>query len=932
VRIVGFAAVVSAIRTSVREPSGRGERAEQRLRILFFLRAIHYGRVLENLLREALDRGHELHVVLAGSKRRHGDGSDALFDGLAAAYPGFSYSELAPRRGTWLGPAASLRFGLDYMRYLEAEYADAAPLRDRAGRLAPRTIRALLAFPFRGPRGRRVLGGLLRRLEAALPVPHELGEVVRDRRPDVVLVSPLVALGSSEADHLRAAAAAGIPAVFVVASWDNLSNKGALRDVPTATIVWNETQVEEAVRLHGLPRERVAAVGAHSFDHWFDWSASTTREEFLTALGLDPAQPCVLYLGSSSFIAGDEEVFVSEWLERLAAHPILRSAGAVLRPHPYNASGWEAIPDVPGRYVVWPRGGAVPETPESKREYFDTLYHADAVVGVNTSALIEAAILRKPVLTMQSDYFRTQEGTIHFSYIADDGGGSGGVVEVGHDWREHLDQLAAACTSPGARAERAEAFLLDFVRPHGLDTPAAPLAVDAVERAAASAAVPTRRPRLLGRLLLLLTPLVWGVLQLIHPRRTRRVVAKQLREARKRVRRPLRSLRRPMRALRRPFRLARKRIRGWRKQLAAVQARRDKERRKAAKRREADARAKLVESRRVDRPVRPREPVRVAEPVEAIEAAGAPGPTEATRTPDGDLAFLSLTRAELAADRLRPQAPAVPSPSEHRNGASPGGLRVPRIIHQIWLGPDPLPDELAEYVETWKRHHPDWEHRMWTEDNLPEEVRHPEVYERIRHPVERADILRWEVLSRHGGVYVDVDFECRRSLEPHVAGAEFFTALLKAPIPGKADRANNAFLGAVPRHPLVERALATLRPQEWWGFDKSFSGSVFFNALLAEFPDALILPAPLMYPASPGEEAEALAVHHYLRSWANDNDFRKAAFRAEERLHEAKGRLEREQTARREAERRLRELVASLESLDVPPAAPSKRDRESQRT
>ena len=118
---------------------------------------------------------------------------------------------------------------------------------------------------------------------------------------------------------------------------------------------------------------------------------------------------------------------------------------------------------------------------------------------------------------------------------------------------------------------------------------------------------------------------------------------------------------------------------------------------------------------------------------------------------------------------------------------------VPRTIHQIWLGKDPLPEDFAAYVETWRRNHPHWEHRLWTEDNLPAELRRPEVRERIRHPVERADILRLELLWRHGGVYVDVDFECRRPLDPFIGDAEFFTAYLKPKNIVKArERVNNA--------------------------------------------------------------------------------------------------------------------------------------------
>ena len=42
-------------------------------------------------------------------------------------------------------------------------------------------------------------------------------------------------------------------------------------------------------------------------------------------------------------------------------------------------------------------------------------------------------------------------------------------------------------------------------------------------------------------------------------------------------------------------------------------------------------------------------------------------------------------------------------------------MRIPQVFHQIWVGPDPFPDELAAYRQTWIDHHPHWEHRLWTE-------------------------------------------------------------------------------------------------------------------------------------------------------------------------------------------------------------------------
>jgi Methyltransferase domain len=496
-------------------------------KLLFFLRGVHYDRVLENILRALLERGHEIHVALAAEKRGFAD-KTKLFDGLAKQYA-FSYEQLEPRRDRWLVPAVALRHGIDYLRYLEPEYDGAEPLRERARMRAPRLLRSLLTVPGLGGRfGRRAIGGTIRRMEAAVPVPRGITELIESHRPDAVLVSPLVGLGSIESDYVRAAQELGIPTVLVVASWDNLTNKGVIRDAPAMTIVWNQTQVEEAVRLHSIPRDQVVAVGAHSFDHWFTWRASTTREGFAGQRDLDPARPLVLYLGSSFFISGDETGYIREWLRRVREHPRLREVAVLFRPHPQNVVGWDELDvDEPGKTVVWPRAGEEPRHERQKQDYFDSLFHSTAMVGISTTALIEAAILHRPVLTFVSDYFQTQEGTLHFSYIAHDG--DGGLVTVGRSWDEHLDQLADAIEAPESYETRIDAFLVDFVRPNGLDLPAAPAAADAVERASELTIATRKRSLVLRPVLIALTPVLWVATPLFHPAQTRRSVAKWFR-------------------------------------------------------------------------------------------------------------------------------------------------------------------------------------------------------------------------------------------------------------------------------------------------------------------------------------------------------------------------------------------------------------------
>jgi inositol phosphorylceramide mannosyltransferase catalytic subunit len=188
-------------------------------------------------------------------------------------------------------------------------------------------------------------------------------------------------------------------------------------------------------------------------------------------------------------------------------------------------------------------------------------------------------------------------------------------------------------------------------------------------------------------------------------------------------------------------------------------------------------------------------------------------------------------------------------------------MLIPRVFHQIWLGPNPLPDQFAAYQRSWLDHHPGWELRMWTEENVPRDLRRREVFDRLRVPAERADILRLELLWRFGGVYMDVDFECLRSIELLIDDVDFFTADLER------GRVNNALIGSVAGHPILDRALDEVRPREFHGYDKEATGPLFFDRLVKEYPEVKVFSKEIFYPQGYEVREHGYAVHHNANSW-----------------------------------------------------------------
>src|SRR5258705_7265532 len=291
-----------------------------------------------------------------------------------------------------------MRLGIDYLRYLDPRYAETPPLRARARDRAPRTVVAMAERL--GPRGRDTFSRVLRALERGVPPSPELERYIAAQHPDVVLVTPLIELGSPQMDHLAAARALGIRTALPVASWDHLSSKALVRNCPDLVLVWNDVQKQEAIEMHGIAPDQVVVTGAHPFDQWFDRAPSRSRENFCARVGLRPDRTFLLYLCSSLFRGtASEATFVQRWVEtiRTSDDSRLKDIGILIRPHPARRNEWKDA-DFSGYKDIafW---GEHPVDEDAKNDYFDSMYFSAGVVGLNTSAFLEAAVVGKPVHT-----------------------------------------------------------------------------------------------------------------------------------------------------------------------------------------------------------------------------------------------------------------------------------------------------------------------------------------------------------------------------------------------------------------------------------------------------------------------------------------------------------------------------------------------------
>jgi hypothetical protein len=315
------------------------------------------------------------------------------------------------------------------------------------------------------------LGRALRQVERLLPAERQLEEAVAELGVDAILILSRCALGGFEPDVIKAARALRLPSIMLVISWDNLSSKAILNEHPDRLLVWNEVQVGEAVEQHGVAPHCVAALGASNFDRFFEEVQADYRSP--------PGRPhdraaTILYLGSSTKVAPWEARIAERWLKALRASDdlVLERANVVVRPHPTAADRWEGwTPRDSAVRVVQP--GARIEPAKLSR----LLREADAVVGLNTSAEIEAAISGRPVLTFRAgSEARGQEGSMHFPYLLE---ASGGFVIDAATLEEHVACLGQVLRD-GYDPAPMRRFVERFVRPAGIDRPVVPMVASAI--------------------------------------------------------------------------------------------------------------------------------------------------------------------------------------------------------------------------------------------------------------------------------------------------------------------------------------------------------------------------------------------------------------------------------------------------------------------
>ena len=201
---------------------------------------------------------------------------------------------------------------------------------------------------------------------------------------------------------------------------------------------------------------------------------------------------------------------------------------------------------------------------------------------------------------------------------------------------------------------------------------------------------------------------------------------------------------------------------------------------------------------------------------------------------------------------------------------------IPKTIHYIWLGKKAKPIAIQKCISTWYSKLEGYRIQCWNEDNL--DLSHPFLASCIDQKLYAfaADFIRFQVLLKHGGIYLDTDMEIIGTFEPLLNLSSFI---------GLEDermmRPSAAAIGCIPNAKFPAMMV------EYYDSLTQNNSIIVCDAILSVIKaspifDLTILPQKLFYPYNPYSSSayqkslplmasditpDTVAVHHWQKSW-----------------------------------------------------------------
>lgn len=187
-------------------------------------------------------------------------------------------------------------------------------------------------------------------------------------------------------------------------------------------------------------------------------------------------------------------------------------------------------------------------------------------------------------------------------------------------------------------------------------------------------------------------------------------------------------------------------------------------------------------------------------------------------------------------------------------------MEIPKIIHQIWLGPNKQPDI---WMNSWKidyiKKYPEWTYKLWTEKEINDlNLINKKQYENEKYYIGKSDIARYEILFRFGGIFMDADSVwIHHSLNDILEKAKIY-GMFCAEEPVNKWSIANGVIGFSKEHPILELMINHIsnnyfnlkkklkKEREIW----KVTGTKPFTEIVKKYDNKLILESYYFYPES----------------------------------------------------------------------------------
>jgi len=228
--------------------------------------------------------------------------------------------------------------------------------------------------------------------------------LIKRYNPDMIFSTDIQ--NENDVSLMQDARLKGISILGMVRSWDNMTQR-ACRIFPDKLLVGSLTVKEEVLKFHKYSEEKIAVVGNPHYDRYLK-APITPKEKFFKSLGLNPNQRLIVYnpIGDPIIHKNDADRYIMQILGEVDAQILVRLPTNL----PVNLDGFRAplnmIIDRPGFNF---RSGDIRGqeiTREDDDRLIDSLYYSDIVVSGPSTICLDAALLDKPVITV--DFYPTK--------------------------------------------------------------------------------------------------------------------------------------------------------------------------------------------------------------------------------------------------------------------------------------------------------------------------------------------------------------------------------------------------------------------------------------------------------------------------------------------------------------------------------------------